>query len=111
MGKSSDLILMILDASKGEEQKKKLTKELDMVGIRLNRSAPDVTFVPTKGGSLRFNSTVRLTHVRIIMVIKANFYPKLDLKMVRNILHEYKIHNADILLREDCTVRYFRKNI
>jgi len=24
--------------------------------------------------------------------------------MVRNILHEYKIHNADILIREDITV-------
>jgi ribosome-interacting GTPase 1 len=55
---------MVLDASKGEEQKRKLTRELDMVGIRLNRSAPDVTFVPTKGGGLRFNSTVRSTHVR-----------------------------------------------
>jgi len=93
VGKSSDLILMVLDASKGEEQKKKLTRELDMVGIRLNRSPPDVNFVPTKGGGLRFNSTVRLSH--------------LDLKMVRNILHEYKIHNADILLREDCTVDDF----
>jgi len=55
---------MVLDASKGEEQKKKLTRELEMVGLRLNKSPPDVSFVVTKGGSLRFNSTVRLTHVR-----------------------------------------------
>jgi len=54
---------MVLDASKGEEQKKKLTRELEMVGLRLNKSPPDVSFVVTKGGSLRFNSTVRLTHV------------------------------------------------
>lgn len=27
--------------------------------------------------------------------------------MVRNILHEYKIHNADVLLREDITVDQF----
>lgn len=55
---------MVLDAAKGEEQKKKLTKELELVGIRLNRSPPDINFVPTKGGGLRFNSTVRLNNVR-----------------------------------------------
>lgn len=93
VAKSSDLILMVLEAAKGEDQKKKLTRELEMVGLRLNKSPPDVAFVVTKGGGLRFNSTVRLTH--------------LDLKMVRNILHEYKIHNADILLREDITVDEF----
>ncbi len=54
---------MVLDASKGEEQKKKLTRELEMVGLRLNKRPPDVSFVATKGAGLRFNSTVRLTHV------------------------------------------------
>jgi small GTP-binding protein len=93
VAKSSDLILMVLDASKGEEQKLKLTRELELVGLRLNKRPPEINFVITKGGGLRLNSTVRLSH--------------LDLKMVRNILHEYKIHNADILIREDCTVDDF----
>lgn len=35
-----------------------------MVGIRLNQSPPDVNFVPTKTGGLKFNSTIKLTHVR-----------------------------------------------
>jgi len=93
VAKSSDLILMVLDAAKGEDQKKKLSRELEMVGLRLNKTPPDVNFVVTKTGGLRFNSTVRLTH--------------LDQTMVRNILHEYKIHNADVLLREDITVDDF----
>lgn len=36
VGKSSDLILMVLDCQKGEAQKAKLTMELEKVGIRLN---------------------------------------------------------------------------
>lgn len=31
----------------------------------------------------------------------------MDEKMVTRILQEYKIHNADVLLREDCTVDDF----
>jgi ribosome-interacting GTPase 1 len=31
---------MVLDAQKGEEQKEKITKELESVGIRLNKEKP-----------------------------------------------------------------------
>lgn len=34
------MILMVLDASKGEEQKAKITHELETVGIRLNKEKP-----------------------------------------------------------------------
>jgi Predicted GTPase len=54
---------MVLDAAKGEEQKRKLTRELEMVGLRLNKNPPDINFVITKTGGIKFNSTVRLTHV------------------------------------------------
>eukprot|EP00331_Platyophrya_macrostoma_P016651 CAMPEP_0176472626 /NCGR_PEP_ID=MMETSP0127-20121128/41853_1 /TAXON_ID=938130 /ORGANISM="Platyophrya macrostoma, Strain WH" /LENGTH=371 /DNA_ID=CAMNT_0017867527 /DNA_START=36 /DNA_END=1151 /DNA_ORIENTATION=+ len=93
VGKSSDLIMMVLEASKGEEQKRKLTRELETVGIRLNRGTPDVNFLITKGGGIRFNSTCRLTQI--------------DLPQIRNILHEYKIHHADILVKEDISVDDF----
>lgn len=55
--------MMVLEASKGEEQKRKLTRELEEVGIRLNRNPPDVNFLITKGGGVRFNSTCKLTNV------------------------------------------------
>ena len=42
-----------------------------------------------KGGGVSFNSTCKLT--------------KMDERMVKLITHEYKIHNAEILFREDCT--------
>lgn len=42
VAKTADLILMVLDAGKGDTQRIKLEKELETVGIRLNCSAPDV---------------------------------------------------------------------
>ncbi len=40
MTKTSDLILMILDATKRAEQRALLEGELEAVGIRLNREPP-----------------------------------------------------------------------
>lgn len=88
--KSADLLLMVLDASKPDFHRDILTKELESVGIRLNRTAPNIYFKKKKTGGISFNSVVPLTH--------------LDEKMCQRILQEYKCHNADILLKEDCTV-------
>lgn len=40
MVQTSDLILMILDATKRAEQRALLERELEVVGIRLNREPP-----------------------------------------------------------------------
>lgn len=49
--KTADLILIMLDATKSEEQKRLLEIELDAVGIRLNKKKPDVVFKKkTTGG-------------------------------------------------------------
>ncbi|KAJ6604210.1 P-loop containing nucleoside triphosphate hydrolase protein [Mycena vulgaris] len=42
--KTADLILMMLDATKSEEQRRLLEIELDAVGIRLNKQKPDIVF-------------------------------------------------------------------
>jgi len=42
--KTADLILVMLDATKSEEQRRLLEIELDAVGIRLNKQKPDVVF-------------------------------------------------------------------
>ena len=44
--KTSDLILMVLDATKRAEQRALLEAELEAVGIRLNREAPWVSPPP-----------------------------------------------------------------
>lgn len=49
--KTADLILIMLDATKSEEQRRLLEFELDAVGIRLNKTKPDVVFKKrTTGG-------------------------------------------------------------
>lgn len=90
VAKTADLVLMMLDATKGPKQRELLEKELEAVGIRINRQRPNIYFKIKKGGGISFNSTLKLTH--------------LNEKMVYQILHSYKIHNAEILIREDCTV-------
>lgn len=90
VGKSADLILMVLDCQKGEAQKRKLTMELENVGIRLNKQKPNIAISIQKTGGIQFTTTCKLT--------------KLDKKMVTNIMHEYKMHNAHITFRGDYDV-------
>ncbi|GAA98005.1 uncharacterized protein L969DRAFT_86081 [Mixia osmundae IAM 14324] len=90
VAKTADLILMMLDVTKAQDQRKLLEVELEAVGIRLNRSRPDVVFKQKKAGGITINATVPLT--------------KIDDKTMRTILQGYKMHNMDVMIREDITV-------
>ncbi|ODV95080.1 hypothetical protein PACTADRAFT_3962 [Pachysolen tannophilus NRRL Y-2460] len=84
---TAELIMMVLDATKGADQKDILTKELEAVGIRLNKAKPNIHFKIRKSGGIKFNSTVP---------------PKyLNEKICYALLKDYKIHNADILVRDE----------
>jgi len=98
VAKSSDLILMVLDAAKerGNRHKEILEEELQTVGLRLNQSPPNISFTKKPGGGVKFNATVPLT--------KMGSDPR---KAVYSILHEYKIHNCEVLFREDANVDQF----
>ena len=89
VARTAEMVVMTLDATKGEIQKVLLEKELEDGGIRLNCSKPNIYCKLKKGGGVAFNATCTLTH--------------LDEKLVPMILHEYKISNAEVLIREDCT--------
>ncbi|KAI0628013.1 developmentally regulated GTP-binding protein [Trametes polyzona] len=89
--KTADLILIMLDATKSEEQRRLLEIELDAVGIRLNKKRPDVVFKRKTTGGI--NKTVPLT--------------KTDEKTIRTILASYKLHNCDVMIREDITTDEF----
>lgn len=93
VARTADVVLMMLDSSKGEVQRGLLEKELEAVGIRLNRKPPNVYFKVKKGGGMSINSTLTLT--------------KMSEKLVQMILHEYKIFNVEVLFREDCTADEF----
>ncbi|XP_055936458.1 developmentally-regulated GTP-binding protein 2-like [Argiope bruennichi] len=89
VARTADLVLMMLDATKGEIQKQLLEKELETVGIRLNKQKPNIYFKIKKAGGISFNAMCNLT--------------KCDEKLVQMVLHEYKIFNAEVLFREDCS--------
>ncbi|XP_061182292.1 GATOR1 complex protein NPRL3-like [Saccostrea echinata] len=89
VARTADVVVMMLDATKSKIQKELLTAELESVGIRLNKRKPNIYFKQKKGGGISFNSTLPLT--------------KVNEKLVQMILHEWKIFNAEVLFREDCT--------
>ncbi|KIH68694.1 TGS domain protein [Ancylostoma duodenale] len=84
---------MMLDAGKSDQQRPLLEKELEAVGIRLNKQPPHIYVKQKKIGGIKFTHTVPLTHC--------------NEKMIMTILHEYKIFNADVVFREDATVDEF----
>ncbi|TFY83987.1 hypothetical protein EWM64_g47 [Hericium alpestre] len=91
--KTADLIVIMLDATKSEEQRRLLELELDAVGIRLNKRRPDVVFKRKTTGGITLTATVKLT--------------KTDEKTIRTILASYKLHNCDVMIREDITTDEF----
>lgn len=65
--KTADLILIMLDATKSEEQCRLLEIELDAVGIRLNKRKPDVVFKrKTTGGVSAFQLSYSALHSPLI---------------------------------------------
>lgn len=95
VARSADAILIVLDAGKEglNRHREILEKELETVGLRLNKTPPDVTFKKKTTGGVKFASTVPLT--------KLGPEPE---KVAMQILREYRISNADILAREDISV-------
>eukprot|EP00928_Gymnodinium_smaydae_P011488 TRINITY_DN14230_c0_g1_i1.p1 TRINITY_DN14230_c0_g1~~TRINITY_DN14230_c0_g1_i1.p1 ORF type:complete len:416 (+),score=93.24 TRINITY_DN14230_c0_g1_i1:81-1328(+) len=91
--RSADMIIMVLDATKDDLQRQLLTKELNDVGIRLNKSRPRISVNKTKTGGYKFNATVPLT--------------ELSEEVCYTILHQYKIFNVDVVVHEDASIDDF----
>jgi len=95
VARSADLIMMVLDAARESNNQHRdiLTNELEIMGIRLNKNPPDIYFKRKGTGGIKFNSTCPLTQMGDNPVETAT-----------RILGSYRIHNADVLFREDCSV-------
>jgi len=92
VARTCNLILITLDSLKPLGHKRIIEKELEGFGIRLNKQKPNMTFKRKDKGGVNFTHTGGFTPTN------------LDLETIKAVLGEYKIHNADINLREDCTV-------
>lgn len=84
VARSCDLILIILDASKPASHKRLIEHELEGFGIRLNRKPPPVIYRRKDRGGISFSSAVQT---------------ELTLDTIKSVCAEYKIHNADFVVR------------
>lgn len=88
--RTCNLILIVLDASKPMTHKRIIEKELEGFGIRLNKRPPNIAFTRKDKGGIGYRS----------MYDQKN----LDEATVKAICTEYRIHNADITVRQpNCT--------
>jgi small GTP-binding protein len=94
VARTADLILMMLDAEKAAIQRVLLTRELEAVGIRLNKKPANISFTRKAGGGISF--------ISMVPDLK-----ELSEDLCRKILSVFRIHNAEILIREDCTAEEF----
>ena len=87
-----DLVMLVVDVF-SPEHIPVIEKELYNVGIRLDQRPPDVKIVKKDRGGISINTTVPLTNI--------------DEETIVAILHEHRIHNADIVIRDDITTDQF----
>lgn len=84
--RNSDLILVMLDIF-NLGQIDVVEGELYRAGIRVNKKPRDVKIKKVSRGGIHVSSTVSLT--------------RLDDALIKAILSEYRVHNADVLIRQD----------
>ena len=86
IARSSDLVLIMVDARK-LEQIKRILEELHEVGIRLDQEKPKISIKKKDRGGVKVMSTVQMK--------------KINRKTIIAVLNVYGVHNADVTIRED----------
>ena len=89
VARTASLIFIVLDVLKPLQHKRLIEKELEGFGIRLNKEPPNIYFKKKEKGGINLQCLVPQS--------------ELDLDLVKTILSEYRIHNADIIIRYDAT--------
>ena len=92
MIRNCDLILMVVDAL-NPEQFDALKKEVFDVNVRINQMSPDVKIEKKERGGISITSTVPLT--------------KISKETMKDILREFRLNNADVVVRTDIDIDQF----
>lgn len=87
--RSADMLLILLDVF-NLNQYNVLMRELYNAGIRVNSKKPDVVIKPKNRGGIHISTTIQ--------------EGGLTREVIKSVLLEYKIHNADVLIREDVSI-------
>eukprot|EP00312_Isochrysidales_sp_CCMP1244_P008172 CAMPEP_0196676660 /NCGR_PEP_ID=MMETSP1090-20130531/5080_1 /TAXON_ID=37098 /ORGANISM="Isochrysis sp, Strain CCMP1244" /LENGTH=345 /DNA_ID=CAMNT_0042014675 /DNA_START=54 /DNA_END=1091 /DNA_ORIENTATION=+ len=89
VARTCSCLIIVLDAMKDIAQKKIIERELEGVGIRLNKQPPDIRVEKKVSGGINFAATCKLTH--------------LDEDSIKAILTEYRIMSATVRINCDAT--------
>ena len=84
--RSADLVIFLADAT-APSTVEVLRKEINDSGLRVNEERPDVKITKKARGGINLGTTVRLSKMSIPTII--------------SILREFRINNADVVLRTD----------
>jgi len=87
--RNSDLILLTLDAKQAKKHLPVIIRELEQSAIRVNRRPKDIAVYRTDRGGLNVKSTCKQTHLTV--------------EQIAEILGEFRIRNAEVVVREDIT--------
>ncbi|PIN76000.1 GTP-binding protein [Candidatus Woesearchaeota archaeon CG10_big_fil_rev_8_21_14_0_10_37_12] len=90
--RNADLILFVVDATHPEHYPA-LIKEVYDVGVRVNKQKPDVKITKKSKGGLNIHSTVDL--------------PDIDMETMEAILRDFKVSNADVVIRDKIDIDGF----
>ena len=89
VAQNADLVILLIDIFHPMHLEI-IKKEVYDTNLRLDKKAPDVKIVKKDRGGIDIGTTVRLT--------------KLDKKTIEDILREFKLNNAGIVIRENIDV-------
>jgi small GTP-binding protein len=84
--RSADLVLFIVDVNHPEHMDA-IKREVYEANVRINQEKPIVKIVKTEKNGIRIGTTLKLT--------------KLDQNTIKQIMHEFRYNNADIVIRSD----------
>lgn len=89
---NADLVIIVVDVTRPEALEV-IQKEIYDAQVRLNQRKPDVIIKKTAKGGISVGKTVRLT--------------QLDDETIKAILKEFRINNAEVVIRTDITADQF----
>ena len=89
---NADLILFIIDALHPEHLKA-VKEEAYIANVRINQHKPNVVITKKAKDGISIGSTVKLTHI--------------DKETIKAVLREFRLNNADVIIRDDITVDQF----
>ncbi len=89
--RNADLILILIDGQKPEHYGA-ILKEVYDAGIRISEERPVIKIKKTARNGIKIGRTVKTS---------------LDDETIKDVLKEYRINNADVVIRSNCTIDQF----